>query len=143
MDMHKNKDEIRHRKLLLPGVMLGIIVLATIALPTRQSLAAHHDCTHNVIIYAQGNKPERVDQDELHVRTGDKVCWLVTGRPQADFEIVYADGRAPTSDSGKSKGGWVQQVITASHTGDPDDDTYKYSVILDGNELDPSVIIDP
>ena len=119
---------------------VGLFALSAIC---ATPASADPECTHRAVINTQGNKPSSVNPDEIRARSGDSVCWKVAGKPAAEFYIKYV-GTSPTNSPSKSNGGWVVHVISVSHTGNPETDTYKYDVIIPGGgKLDPKIIIDP
>ncbi len=128
------------RKSIALASCLGLFAMSAVFVTPAQ---ADPKCTHRAVINTQGNKPSSVNPDEIRARTGDSVCWKVAGKPHADFYITYPSS-SPTNSPSKSNGGWVVHVISVSHTGNSEKDTYKYDVVIPGGgKLDPKIIIDP
>lgn len=82
--------------------------------------------------------PPTVDKQSVTVGKDDEVAWVCsTG---CDFSVVFLDpAKKPFKDRGfnqqKSKSGKPTQPPP------PNDETYKYSVIVGGGVVDPDVIV--
>lgn len=123
------------------GLLSGTAIMA-LSLLTAMPANAQDGCDVSVRINTSGKRPVSVKPDEARLKTGQTVCWKVVGKPSETFLISYKN-RSPTTSSGKSDRGWVRQTITASATGDPEQDTYYYNVTIPGGgTLDPTIIVD-
>jgi len=123
------------------GLFSGAALVAMSLLATMPA-HAQAGCDVSIKINTSGKKPVSVNPDEARLKTGQTVCWKVVGKPSETFLISYKN-RSPTTSSGKSDRGWVRQTITASATGDPEQDTYYYNVTIPGGgTLDPTIIVD-
>lgn len=129
--------------------LVQILIMAAVAgLPAQGVLADSHcddgPTKHKLKVQVDNGKPKKVlkengeDGDEIGVCLGDTVEWKLKGSDK-NFAVDFGD-EAPFSGE-KRKDSHDKKIEVKITSGEPDD-SFKYSVWIGGEELDPRIVID-
>lgn len=139
----------RHHSVLAAASRAAIVLLVASGLgacasspPPAESLG--YKCRgdkHQVTVSEKSGMPEVVP-DSVNAREGDEVHWIFRGAKAREFAILFKSVRDSPFDWSGQKGAQVKACVNAGAAKDGRATEYKYSVEIDGQVLDPKIIIE-
>jgi hypothetical protein len=139
--MNRGNAEMTSNRLILPGlVMLAGLTLSPVSNAGNCQPSAQPRPIQ-VSVDAAG-KPV-VSVDSLHACEGDTVRWIFKGSTAMEFAVIFTDAANSPFDWDRQTGATVTGTVRQGAAKNGASTSYKYSVDVDGNVLDPQIIVDP
>jgi hypothetical protein len=124
-------------------MFLGLTCCLALATLLPASADACERSDHRPILVSVGadGKPA-VDTDSLTVCEGDTVRWVFKGTAR-DFAIIFMSAEESPFEWDRQTGATVTGTVRSGAAKGGQRTPYKYDVQVDGETLDPRIIVDP
>lgn len=96
---------------------------------------------HQIVVTEMDGKPQ-VAPDPAKAREGDQVHWIFRGSAAKEFAILFSSVADSPFDWSQMKGAQVKACVKAGAAKNSPSTEYNYNVEIDGEVLDPKIIID-
>ena len=125
-------------------VLLVAAALGGCAANRSDQMSAECKCKgdkHQIVVTEMGGKPQ-VDWPSVTAKEGDQLHWIFRGAAAKEFAIVFSSVADSPFDWSQMRGAQVKACVKPGAAKDGPTTEYNYDVDIDGQVLDPKIIIE-
>lgn len=125
-------------------VLLVATSLGGCATNRSDQMSTECKCTggkHKIVVTEMDGKPQ-VDWPSVTAKEGDQLHWIFRGSTAKEFAILFSSVADSPFDWSQMKGAQVKACVKAGALKNGATTEYDYDVDIDGQVLDPKIIIE-